>query len=280
MIKANYHTHYSICDGTGEARDYVETALKKGFTALGFSSHAPVPFETSTNMKTEDLPRYLKEIKELQAAYQDTLEIFLGLEIDHIHENPAPQVQLAKQTDLDYTIGSFHCMWSPQNGCYREIDNTPDIFKAILQEDFNGNIVSLVTTYYTYMAELLEKLHPTILGHFDLIKKNNLASIYFKESDNWYREAVLNVFPFIRKCEPIVEVNTGGIARKKTDQVYPSPWILYELKKEDIPVMVNTDAHTPELLDAYIEEARYILRDTGYRKVWLLRREGWVTENL
>ena len=280
MLKTNYHTHYSICDGNGEAEDYVQAALQKGFTALGFSSHAPVPFDNPTNMKKEDLPTYLKTIQDLKTRYRDKIEIYLGLEIDHIHEHPLPQKELAALAELDYCIGSFHCMWSPLRKEYREIDSTPEIFRAILEEDFAGNIREFVERYYLYMAELLETFHPPILGHFDLIKKNNPDNLYFKQSEPWYQKAVRGVFPTIRKQEPIVEVNTGGIARGKTREVYPSPWILYELRKEDVPVMINSDAHTPELLDAYIEEAAYILRDAGYRKTWILRPSGWVAQPL
>ncbi len=75
-------------------------------------------------------------------------------------------------------------------------------------------------------------------------------------------------------------MNTGGIARGKTKEVYPSPWILYELRKEDVPIMINTDAHSPDLLDAYMEEATYIVKDVGYRKVWILRGEKWVPDSL
>jgi len=280
MLTTNYHTHYSICDGKGEAVDYVQAALQKGFTALGFSSHAPVPFENPTNMKKEDLPKYLKTITGLKSEYAGRLEIYLGLEIDHVHEHPQPQKELATLPELDYTIGSFHCMWSPKNSLYREIDSTPEIFRAILEEDFGGNIREFVERYYSYLAELLKILEPTILGHLDLIKKNNPDSLYFKESEPWYQRSVRALYPHLRKHEPIVEVNTGGIARGKTKEVYPSPWILYELRKEDIPIMINTDAHSPELLDAYIEEARYIVRDAGYRKLWLLRPSGWTTQSL
>lgn len=280
MLKTNYHTHYSICDGKGEAEDYVVSALEKGFTALGFSSHAPVPFENPTNMDREDLPKYLKTIQDLKIQYKGKIEIYLGLEIDHIHEHPEPQKELAALPELDYTIGSFHCMYSPVRSIYREIDSTPEIFQDILEQDFSGNIRQFVERYYQYLAELLETLHPTILGHFDLIKKNNPENRYFKESEPWYRSAVLGVFPYIRKHEPIVEVNTGGIARGKTKEVYPSPWILYELRKEDVPIMINTDAHSPDLLDAYMEEATYIVKDVGYRKVWILRGEKWVPDSL
>ncbi len=122
-------------------------------------------------MDREDLPKYLKTIQDLKIQYKGKIEIYLGLEIDHIHEHPEPQKELAALPELDYTIGSFHCMYSPVRSIYREIDSTPEIFQDILEQDFRGNIRQFVERYYQYLAELLETLHPTILGHFDLIKK-------------------------------------------------------------------------------------------------------------
>ena len=39
MLRANYHTHTTFCDGTSTAEEMVQQALDLGFVALGFSSH-------------------------------------------------------------------------------------------------------------------------------------------------------------------------------------------------------------------------------------------------
>ena len=43
---ANYHTHTPRCGhASGTEREYIERALEKGLSALGFSDHAPYFFE-------------------------------------------------------------------------------------------------------------------------------------------------------------------------------------------------------------------------------------------
>jgi histidinol-phosphatase (PHP family) len=171
-------------------------------------------------------------------------------------------------------------MWSPKNSLYREIDSTPEIFRAILEEDFGGNIREFVERYYSYLAELLKILEPTILGHLDLIKKNNPDSLYFKESEPWYQRSVRALYP----TSPQARAHRGGEhGRHRPGQNQGSvSQSLDPLRtsKRRYPIMINTDAHSPELLDAYIEEARYIVRDAGYRKLWLLRPSGWTTQSL
>ena len=43
---ANYHTHTFRCHhANGTEREYIEQAIERGLHTLGFSDHAPMPFE-------------------------------------------------------------------------------------------------------------------------------------------------------------------------------------------------------------------------------------------
>ena len=43
-MKTNYHTHNYRCNhATGTASDYVEEAIKNGFSEIGISDHLPHP---------------------------------------------------------------------------------------------------------------------------------------------------------------------------------------------------------------------------------------------
>ena len=274
MILTNYHTHFSICDGRGEAEDYVRAALDRGFAALGFSSHAPLPYPNGWTMKEKDLPRYFAEVGRLREAYRGRIEIYLGLEVDYIPLPDGTSRLSWTGGGLDYTIGSMHIIPGGPEG-YREVDYTEDVYRAILEEDFGGDIRAFAAAYYRSFGELAVRHRPTVLGHFDLIKKNNPVEKYFRENDDWYRRTVEGVIPAVAASGCIVEVNTGGLARGRTSTVYPSPWILRLLREAEVPVMLNSDAHTPENLDARYPEAREIILDAGYREVMTLRADGW-----
>ena len=44
MIKTNYHTHTTYCDGVNTAEEMIQSAIEKRFSILGFSSHSIYPF--------------------------------------------------------------------------------------------------------------------------------------------------------------------------------------------------------------------------------------------
>jgi histidinol-phosphatase (PHP family) len=282
----NYHTHHAICDGKEEAEAYVREAIKKGFTSLGFSSHAPLPFPNRWTMPKEKFPAYCAEIRRLKDFYAGRINIYLGLEIDfisgdfgrppHAREGFSAQSSLSwPPLGLDYYIGSVHLFPGPGPSGYREVDNTEEDYRAIRDENYGRDIRAFVTGYYGYVRELCEKFRPPVLGHMDLIKKNNPGEKYFREEDPWYQSLVRGLVPVIAASGSIVEVNTGGLARGRTATVYPSPWILKLLREADIPVMLNSDAHLPENLDAFYDMARNILRQAGYTSVRILRAGGW-----
>ena len=77
MIKANYHTHSCYCDGKETLRQYVETAVERGFTHLGFSGHAPVPFENSFAIANNRYLDYCNEVRLLKEEFADRMKIFL-----------------------------------------------------------------------------------------------------------------------------------------------------------------------------------------------------------
>ena len=269
----NYHTHYSICDGRGEAGDFAEAAAARGFTALGFSSHAPLPYPNSWTMKAEDLPRYLGEIRRLRELWRDRLEIYLGLEVDHLPGPGGRSVLSWNGEGLDYTIGAVHAFRSAA-GRYREVDGPEEMFLDILNVDFGGDPRPFVEEYYRRVADLAVRHRPAILAHFDLIKKNNPDGRHFRESEPWYRRAVEEAVSAVASSGVVVEVNTGGLARGRAS-LYPSPWILRLFRTAGAPVMLNSDAHAPEQLDAFFPEAREAVRDAGYRELRVLRRGGW-----
>src|SRR5688500_4374647 len=95
------HSHY--CDGKGELNDYVVTAERLGMVSIGFSSHAPVPFDTKWCMKQERFPDYIDEIEKLKRTA--SIDVYKGLEVDFIPGITSPNHFKDK---LDYTIGSIH----------------------------------------------------------------------------------------------------------------------------------------------------------------------------
>lgn len=280
MPWANFHTHCHLCDGVGEPQQYVAEAIKQEVTALGFSSHAPLPFTTTWTMPPELLADYCQLVRALQEGHAERLPIFLGLEIDFIPGVTSPRAPRFEPYRLDYTIGSVHFVGRDHEGVPWTVDGDPDSFARGLDKAYGGDIRRVVESYYHLVREMAQTACPDVIGHLDVIKKNNPGERYFSEGAGWYREAVFETLEAIAASSAIVEVNTGGIARKRTTALYPSPWILQRCLALKIPLTLSADAHTPEHVVAGFDEAAASLREIGFRELYTLGAEGWYAVSL
>lgn len=263
--------HCSFCDGKGDPTDYYSAAKKNKLISIGFSSHAPVPFETGWAMKKESLREYLAAVNFIK-SFPSEMEIYTGLEVDYIPGKISP-ADYTKQ--LDYTIGSIHFVESFDDGSPFEIDGRHDTFLRGLDTIFSSDIRALLHRYYELTAEMVRHGHPTIIGHLDKIKIQNQNQSLFAETDEWYRSMITRVVNEIKINGSIVEINTRGIYQKKTADVYPSPWIIELLFKNKIPVTINSDAHHPtDIINGFPETAA-LLYKIGYRHLLVLHDGLW-----
>src|SRR5690242_4820773 len=96
---ANFHMHSHYCDGKGALHEYVAAAKGQRMPSLGFSSHAPVPFECVWCMKPVKLEDYIREVESLQRTTTG-IELYKGLEVDFIPGVISPRDFAPR---LDYT---------------------------------------------------------------------------------------------------------------------------------------------------------------------------------
>jgi histidinol-phosphatase (PHP family) len=267
---SNFHTHSTYCDGKASLKDNVE-ASRRGIHWLGFSSHAPVPFDCAWTMKQESLQPYILELSALKKL-NPQLEIYAGLEVDYIPGVTSPGLF---QRQLDYTIGSIHFVDALPDGVRWEVDGPHTKFLDGLEKIFHNKIQDAVTRYFELTRRMLEDSPPTVLGHMDKIKIQNTGHTLFDESEAWYREEVKKTIETIKRSGTIVEVNTRGIYQKKSDTPYPSPWILEILYQKNIPVTLSSDAHHPDDLVNQFPETAAVLKKIGFRKLSVLSQGEW-----
>lgn len=268
---ANFHTHSNYCDGKGQLDEYVAQAINLGMLSLGFSSHAPLPFESTWCMKRDNLNSYFSEITQLKAKHPE-LSIYKGLEIDFV---PGVISVLDFEPHLDYSIGSIHFTDGFNDGRNWEIDGTPAQFLEGLDLIFNKNIQAAVGRYYELTRQMLLEATPTIVGHMDKIKTQNPGNMFFQESDEWYQAEVGKTLALVKESGAIVEVNTRGLYQKKLLTTYPSPWILEEIHRLNIPVTINSDAHHPKDLVNQFDDTARLLLAIGFKKLSVLWHGHW-----
>ena len=249
---------------------------KKDSRPLAFLLTLPYQCRTTGHLARKNLSRYLMELDRMKNKWKSRLQIYKALEIDYIEGFQAPRDARWVNLNLDYMIGSVHTtVGLDQNPQYRCVDGPLDELHWLIDTQHGGSAQTLCDAYYTRIVELVRLGGFDILGHFDLIKKWNRNNEIFTESASWYRDLVLHSLDVIAGSRIMVEVNSGGIARNILDEVYPSPWILAEALKRNIPVLINADAHHPKDIDCHYEESWKLLQEIGFRQTWALLDNRW-----
>jgi len=273
MYWSNYHSHCTFCDGRSSMEEFVKFAIAKGVKKYGFSSHAPLPFNTFWNMKIDDFAEYQAEFKRLKEKYSPEIELYIGLELDYINNFFEIGHDLYSTDHLDYLIGSVHYMDRLPNGEFYCVDGNFDDFNAGLQLLFDGNIRLAVERYFEISSLMVEKGGFDIVGHFDKISLNASNCTGFDITDSWYKNLVGEVLQKIKAKELILEINTKSLAGK--GMTYPDFQFFPLINELQIPIHVNSDCHYPTNVIDGFEPTYKALKEVGFKTMHQLVNGSW-----
>ncbi len=258
--------------------DFVRFAIAKGVTKYGFSSHAPLPFRTFWNMDLENLPDYKEEFYRLKEKYADQIDLFLGLEVDYIEDVFDARSDLYDMQDFDYLISSVHFLVPHPDGGYFSVDGPFDTFQKNIEKVFGGNIRLATERFFEISSNMVRKGGFEIVGHLDKIAQNARLCPDFDKTSKWYVDLVTDYLELIKKEGMIIEINTKSYL--KIGITYPDVQFFPLIKELEIPVMVNSDCHSPDkVLDGY-EEVYKILKEVGINEtVNLTEKECFISSD-
>ncbi len=266
-LRSSVHVHTKFCDGKNAPEELAVTAWKQGLATLGFSGHSHTPFDLEYCMTQSRTALYRAQVTKLKARYAGKLDILLGLEWDlYSDDDPAA---------YDYWIGSTHYLRGPKTGKYYEIDWREADLAACIADDFDGDGLAAAEQYFANVAAVAAK-KPTILGHFDLIKKINAGNKFFDENDARYRQAAFAALMAAARSRCVLEVNTSGMARGFRQDLFPGEALLKEWLALSGNVVITADAHEKSGLTFGFEQAAAQLKALGYTKVQVLGKNGFV----
>ena len=277
MQNFNLHTHSVYSDGKSQPREIVEEAVRQGLTTLGFSEHSPLPFDNTFSVKSADMPRYVAEIAQLKAEFKDRIDIYCGLEADYITGVSEPFTVTKEKYHLDYLIGGVHLVGQSAHPDEIWFIDGPkwEIYDEGLQRFFDGDIRRAVRRFYEQTNEMIEREPFDIIAHFDKIKMHNRER-YFHEDEPWYRDLAFETLDLIREKGLVMEVNVRGLYKKRYNGFYPSPWLMEEACKMNIPAIISADAHHFSELTLEFTAAEEALKQAGYRSVVNFKDGRWV----
>jgi histidinol-phosphatase (PHP family) len=276
MKRFNFHTHTHFCDGSADPEEYVKAALKKGFQAIGFSSHSPLPFENPFSIAGDKkLAVYAQKVNHLKATYSGQINIYLGLEIDYIPGVSRPFEYFKALAGLDYMIGGVHLIRKPGVEQLWFTDGPlAETYDKGMKLLFGDDTKAAVTAYWQQVREMIVTQKPDVVAHLDKIKMHN-KNRFFTEDEKWYQDQLDETLACIAAHGTIIEVNTRGIYKGRSEELFPGVKALEKIHEMQIPITLSSDAHRPEELSAYFDEAIVILKNIGFRHLMKFTGISW-----
>ncbi len=261
-MKCDYHVHseYSDDSNTPMIRQ-LNRACELGLDELCFTEHVdygvkfdyddPVlkdyPYASNANY-----PEYFPAIDDMREKFRGKITVKAGLEfgVQTITTERYEKLFARYRDRLDFVLLSIHqvnnqAFW---NQAY-QTGRTQDEYNRGYYEE----LLNVIRNYHNY----------SVLAHLDLMVRYDRQGIY----------------PFAKVKDIVAEILRTAIDDGKGIEMNTASW-RYGLKDtqpcreilrlyRDLGgeiLTLGSDAHTPEYVGAHMDEAREILRDTGFRR--------------
>ena len=273
MVLEDWHTHNELCrHAVGTIEDYVKKAIDMKMDLIGISDHFPYEYLKNGNvsidqvpyqeysMKLSEIESYFSIVEKLKRKYSNKIQIRIAFEIDYFRSQEEVLNKYFKNMakELDYILGSVHMLHGKSRlfafdderflNMYKEYESIDDIYLEYYQK-----LQSMISS---------EDFDFDIIGHFDLPKKYNKRAI---DKDLVMNEA-LNTLEHVKKRNLTIEINTGGL-RKEVKEQYPSFEIIEKMYELDIPILLGSDAHSPNDLGYKFNEMIKQVKKIGYNSL-------------
>jgi histidinol-phosphatase (PHP family) len=245
---------------------YVEAALARGVTELGFTEHLyrcvesepvlgsawkedPNPglveqmAESLRVERTLSLDRYVELILDAKAR---GLPVKLGLEVDFVPGTEERVMELLAGYPFDYLVGSIHWI-----GAWRFMGPRAP------EEYLRRGVDVAFDEYFALETALAASGMVDVLGHADVIKVAGLVP------DGDLAPLYEPVVAAAARTGTAVEVSSGGL-RREAAEIYPSPAFLRLFKEAGVPITLASDAHRPADAGWGHDEVVAAARAAGY----------------
>lgn len=254
----NFHSHTQFCDGRASMEQFVTAAIEQGFTHYGFTPHSPVPIASPCNMKAEDVPAYIDEFRRLKNLYGNRISLYLSMEIDYLGPQWGASNNYFASLPLDYRLSSVHFIPSiTDSNEMVDVDGNFLSFRKKMGTYFCNDIEAVVRSFYAQSLAMIESGGFDVVGHFDKIGHNAGHFRMGIEQEPWYVQLVERTFEAIMDHHLIIEINTKAL--RDHCRTFPNEHFYHLLRRYHAPLLINSDAHYPELINAGREETMSLL---------------------
>lgn len=174
LVSAHGGHSGEFCNHASDTLEAIVRAyIAQGFEWVGLTEHVPppnddflYPDERTAGLNAAALQvrfgRYIQEARRLQRAYAADIDILVGFESETYSGYRQHIRTLVDTYQPDYIVGSVHHV---NDRCF---DISAEAYAAVAAE--LGSVDALYLRYFDQQYEMLHRLRPQVVGHFDYIR--------------------------------------------------------------------------------------------------------------
>lgn len=265
MQNYNYHCHtnsFGIFDGHNSASEMIKRAEEVGFKRLGISNHLAfhpnMPdqsqmFFSDYNKACDIYKRVIEEIR--TASLKFNIKVKVGFEVDFF---PSAQwrnlfEKIREEVKADYYISATHYLRNKSEQYIMNLYFLRRHPEVRIDEDY-------LTVYLNnYWDNIIESIKT---GYFDFIAHLDVCKLFGYCLTPEWDERKWETIETLAKYNQPYELNTSGWT--KVGEQHPHTWMIEELNKRNVPVIVSDDAHSTEMVAQHFDEAEELLSSIKY----------------
>lgn len=275
MQDYSYHCHSTYSDGSDSVEKMLDQAVKCGLKEIGFSDHLSVnknftlspswqkvqSFKASEVYRTDFMEAqklfidYVMHVRKAASNYP--LKVYVGAEVDFFTYEGWEQEFRAfqKSVKLDYYISGNHFLVDDNNIPFIPSDlsrlfSDPKEQQAIISRHFQTIIQSIESGLFDFVA------------HIDYMRQAPICGT------NDFRAEKINVIEALSRTQTPAELSTKGL--RKAAEMFPTFWMLQEMQRQNVPVIISDDAHCCQDLRENFDIAEAELTKLNYTNRWKL----------
>jgi len=247
----------------------IDAYIRNGYAWVGITEHMPpvserflYPDERAAGLTVQAMANrfeaYVEACGELQRRHAHRIRILVAMETESYTGAWERVEALMAKHRLDYCVGSVHHVEDIP------IDLNAETYAMAARE--TGGVTALYQRYFDIQHEMILRLRPGVVGHFDLIR------IF----DPQYRDRVKTPeiasrihrnLSLIQEMGLILDFNTRSLS-KGGEEPYISEFILKQAISLGIPIVPGDDSHCVADIGRHDEKALEILNRLGARTDW------------
>ena len=262
MQNFSYHTHtnsFGVYDGRDSVYQMIAKAEEIGFKKLGISNHMifhpnmPLQskmFFSDYNTACDIYKKTVEEIRTVSLNFN--IDVKVGFEVDFF-----PSLQwcnlfekIREEVKADYYIGSTHFL---RNKSEQYLMNLYYLLRTPEARIDNDYLTVYLNNYWDNIIESVKS------GYFDFIAHIDVCKLFGYCCNSEWNDKKLELIETLAHYQQPVELNTSGW--NKIKEQHPEEFMLNEICKKGIPIIINDDAHSTEMLGQHFEKAESLLTE-------------------